>query len=199
MHVPAGRFDNYMFQVCEHCFSVSKGLFFASLIYTSGLFRIVTQELEMNLLAQGLHAIAATLWIGGIFFAFMALRPAAQEVLQPRERLHLWRAAYRKFFQLVWVLISILLVTGYYQLFFRFGVCEFAALLASDAYYWADNGRRFFYLYFSLYGRLCRLIDTEDISAASDTLKKMRPVIAANLFLGIVITAVGVCGPYVSV
>jgi len=42
----------------------------------------------MNLLAQGLHAVAATLWIGGIFFAFMALRPAAQEVLQPRERLH---------------------------------------------------------------------------------------------------------------
>ena len=71
----------------------------------------------MNLLTQGLHAIAATLWIGGIFFAFMALRPAAQEILQPRERLHLWQVAYRKFFRLVWVLISILLATGYLCLF----------------------------------------------------------------------------------
>ena len=46
----------------------------------------------MNLLAQGLHAIAATLWIGGIFFALIALRPAAQELLQPEERdcLRLW-------------------------------------------------------------------------------------------------------------
>ena len=150
-----------MFQVCEHCFSVSEGLFFGSLIYTSGLFRIVTQELEMNLLAQGLHAIAATLWIGGIFFAFRALRPAAQEVLQPRERLHLWRAAYRKFFQLVWVLISILLVTGYYQLFFSFGgfansqpylhLMHTIGLIMVGA---------FFYLYFSLYCRLCRLIYT---------------------------------------
>ena len=154
----------------------------------------------MNLLAQGLHAIAATLWIGGIFFAFMALRPAAQEILQPRERLRLWRTAYQKFFRLVWVLISILIATGYYQLFFRFG-----GFANSQPYLHLMHTIGlimvvvFFYLYFSLYGRLCRSIDTEDISAASDTLKKMRPVMATNLFLGIVITAVGVCGPHVFV
>lgn len=154
----------------------------------------------MNLLAQGLHAIAATLWIGGIFFALMALRPAAQETLQPRERLHLWRAAYRKFFRLVWVLISILIATGYYQLFFRFG-----GFANSQPYLHLMHTIglimvvAFFYLYFSLYSRLCRLIDTEDISAASAALKKMRPVMVTNLLLGIGITAVGVCGPYVSV
>ena len=152
----------------------------------------------MNLLAQGLHAITATLWIGGIFFAFMALRPAAQEVLQPRERLQLWRVAYRKFFRLVWLLITILITTGYYQLFFRFG-----GFANSQPYLHLMHTiglimvAAFCYLYFSLYGKLCRLIDTEEISAASDTLKKMRPVMATNLFLGIVITAVGVCGPYV--
>ena len=152
----------------------------------------------MNLLAQGLHAITATLWIGGIFFAFMALRPAAQEVLQPRERLQLWRVAYRKFFRLVWLLITILITTGYYQLFFRFG-----GFANSQPYLHLMHTiglimvAAFCYLYFRLYGRLCRLIDTEDTSAASDTLTKMRPVMATNLFLGIVITAVGVCGPYV--
>ena len=152
----------------------------------------------MNLIAQGLHAVAAALWIGGIFFAFMALRPAAQEVLQPRERLHLWRVAYGKFFRLVWLLITILIATGYYQLFFRF-----AGFANSQPYLHLMHTIglimvvAFCYLYFSLYGKLCRLMDTEDISAASDTLKKMRPVMATNLFLGIVITAVGVCGPYV--
>ena len=152
----------------------------------------------MSLLAQGLHAVAATLWIGGIFFAFMALRPAAQEILQPRERLHLWQVAYRKFFRLVWLLITILIATGYYQLFFRFG-----GFVNSQPYLHLMHTIRlimivaFCYLYFSLYGKLCRLIDTEDISAASDTLKKMRPVMATNLFLGIVVTVVGVCGPYV--
>lgn len=152
----------------------------------------------MNLLAQGLHAVAATLWIGGIFFAFIALRPAAQEVLQPRERLHLWRVAYRKFFRLVWLLITILLATGYYQLFSQFG-----GFANSQPYLHLMHTIGlimvviFCYLYFSLYGRLCCLVDTEDISGASDTLKKMRPVMATNLFLGIVITAVGVCGPYV--
>ena len=152
----------------------------------------------MNLLAQGLHAVAATLWIGGIFFAFIALRPAAQEVLQPRERLHLWRVAYGKFFRLVWLLITILIATGYYQLFFRF-----AGFANSQPYLHLMHTIGlimvviFCYLYFSLYFSLCRLVDTEDISAAADTLKKMRPVMATNLFLGIVITAVGVCGPFV--
>ena len=54
----------------------------------------------------------------------------------------------------------------------------------------------FFYIYFGLYGRLCRSIDNDDMSAASDVLKKMRPVMTTNLFLGIAITAVGVCGPF---
>ena len=154
----------------------------------------------MNLLAQGLHAIAATLWIGGIFFALVALRPAAQELLQPDERLRLWRETYRNFFRLVWVLISILIATGYYQLFFRFG-----GFANSQPYLHLMHTIglimvvAFCYLYFGLYGRLCRLIDADDISAAADTLKTMRPVMATNLFLGIAITAVGVCGPYVSV
>ena len=144
----------------------------------------------MNLLAQGLHAIAATLWIGGIFFAFMALRPVAQEVLQPREQLHLWRAAYRKFFptsmgahkhSFSYGLLSALFqIRGFANSQPYLHLMHIIGLIMVGA---------FFYLYFSLYGRLCRLIDTEDISAASDTLKKMRPVIAANLFLGIVITA----------
>ena len=51
----------------------------------------------------------------------------------------------------------------------------------------------FLYIYFGLYGRLCRLIDNDDMSAASDVLKKLRPVMTTNLFLGIAITAVGVC------
>jgi len=154
----------------------------------------------MNLLAQGLHAIAATLWIGGIFFALIALRPAAQELLQPEERLRLWQGTYRNFFRLVWLLISILIATGYYQLFFRFG-----GFANSQPYLHLMHTIGlimvviFFYIYFGFYGRLCRSIDNEDMSAASDLLKKMRPVMTTNLFLGIAITAVGVCGPYVSV
>ena len=75
----------------------------------------------MDVIALGLHGIAATLWIGGIFFAFVALRPAAEEVLESQHRLILWRATYRNFFRFVWVFVVVLLSTGYYGLFSRFG------------------------------------------------------------------------------
>jgi uncharacterized membrane protein len=52
----------------------------------------------MMSLIQALHGIAATAWIGGIFFAFMALRPAANKSLEPKERLKLWQSAYIHFF-----------------------------------------------------------------------------------------------------
>ena len=44
----------------------------------------------MNLLAQGLHAIEHS-GLAAFFFALIALRPAAQELLQPEERLRLWQ------------------------------------------------------------------------------------------------------------
>ena len=44
------------------------------------------------------------------FFAFVALRPAAEEVLESQHRLILWRATYRYFFRFVWVFVVVLLV-----------------------------------------------------------------------------------------
>jgi uncharacterized membrane protein len=63
-------------------------------------------------LALLLHSLAAVIWVGGMFFAYMALRPAAS-ALEPPVRLPLMRSALGRFFP--WVLASIvtLLVTGY--------------------------------------------------------------------------------------
>ena len=36
-----------------------------------------------------LHLVAAVIWVGGMFFAYMALRPAAATVLEPPARLQL--------------------------------------------------------------------------------------------------------------
>ncbi len=48
-----------------------------------------------------LHVLAAVLWVGGMFFAWMVLRPAAVAVLQAPERLRLWAEVFRRFVQ--WV------------------------------------------------------------------------------------------------
>jgi len=41
-------------------------------------------------LPYALHVLAAVVWVGGMFFAWMVLRPAAVSALQPPERLMLW-------------------------------------------------------------------------------------------------------------
>lgn len=45
-----------------------------------------------------IHLLAAIVWVGGMFFAYMVLRPAAVEVLEPPARLRLWNVVFRRFF-----------------------------------------------------------------------------------------------------
>src|SRR3990170_170272 len=67
-----------------------------------------------------LHVLAAVIWVGGIFFAYMVLRPSAGP-LEPPLRLALWQRVFRRFFPWVWLSIILLLVSGYAMLFLRFG------------------------------------------------------------------------------
>lgn len=140
--------------------------------------------------------MAAVAWIGGIFFAYMALRPAAMKTLEPAVRVKLWQSAYSHFFPWVWVMIGLLLVTGYADLFTRLGGFANSAL-----YLQLMHGIGLFmvfafaYLYFGLYRRLTVAVEAEDIQSAAQTLAKARPVMATNLALGLIVTAIGIAGP----
>ena len=145
---------------------------------------------------EAVHGMAATAWVGGIFFAFMALRPAANTTLEPAQRLKLWQSAYSKFFPWVWVFIALLLVTGYSDFFMRFGGFESEALYLKLMHGIGILMVIFFcYLYFVLYKRLSTAVSNEDFPAAGNTMKVMRPVMAINLSLGLLITAIGIAGP----
>ena len=72
------------------------------------------------------HILAAVIWVGGMFFAYNALRPAAVQVLEPPLRLELWVQVFRRFFVWVWLSIALLLTSGYWMLFKYFGGFEHA-------------------------------------------------------------------------
>ena len=61
-----------------------------------------------------IHLLAALVWVGGMFFAYVVLRPVAVEVLEPPQRLRLWEGVFRRFFVWVWVAVAILLGSGSY-------------------------------------------------------------------------------------
>ena len=70
--------------------------------------------------AMMLHMLSATVWVGGMFFAYMVLRPAAG-LLEPPQRLSLWAQVFMGFFPWVWFAILTLLLSGYGMLFKFFG------------------------------------------------------------------------------
>ena len=59
-----------------------------------------------------LHLAAAILWVGGMAFVLMALRPAVAALLQPPQRLPLMVQVLRRFFAVVLACIAVLLATG---------------------------------------------------------------------------------------
>src|SRR3979409_2308151 len=66
------------------------------------------------------HILGAVVGVGGMFAAYMCLRPAAGP-LEPPPRLKLWSAFFQKFFPWVWIPILLLLASGYGMVFQMFG------------------------------------------------------------------------------
>ena len=67
-----------------------------------------------------LHLLGAVLWVGGMYFALMVLRPSLA-VLPPAQRLDLHRQVFHRFFLLIWHVMPIMLVTGFAMVFVVYG------------------------------------------------------------------------------
>jgi len=61
-----------------------------------------------------IHLLAVLIWVGGMFFAYVVLRPATAEALDLPQRMNLWAVVLRLFFNWVWASAGIILITGFY-------------------------------------------------------------------------------------
>src|SRR3990172_6369754 len=68
-----------------------------------------------------IHVLSIVVWVGGMFFAYVVLRPAAVNVLQPPERLRLWDKGFSRFFNWVWLAVFLVLVSGFYMIYLMGG------------------------------------------------------------------------------
>lgn len=73
-----------------------------------------------------LHVLAALVWVGGMFFAWLVLRPATVAALEGPARLRLWVEVFRRFFRWVWLAVVILAISGIGMLHMRFNGFETA-------------------------------------------------------------------------
>src|SRR5580765_3550700 len=146
--------------------------------------------------ALTLHAVAAVVWVGGMFFALLALRPATAP-LQPGPRLELWSRVLDRFFRWVIAAIVLLLVSGYGMVF---GV--YAGFRGIGLHIHLMQGLGiimmllFFHLYFAPWRRFRSALAVPDLPAAGRQLNQIRWIVTINLVLGIVTVAVGSSGRY---
>src|SRR5271165_2210279 len=71
-------------------------------------------------LLRVLHVLGAVVWVGGMFFAMLIMRPALAD-LDAQRRVDVYRAAFHRFFRLIWLIMPGMLLTGYLMLFGEIG------------------------------------------------------------------------------
>jgi uncharacterized membrane protein len=140
----------------------------------------------MNGLVISLHVLAAVIWVGGMFFAYMALRPAALK-LEPPQRLMLWSETFERFFPWVWGSVVVLPFTGYWMIFSMFGSFDSTPLYALIMQYIGlAMIAIYLHVFFAPYRRLRRFVAAEDFASAGKQLAQIRKLIALNLSLGLI-------------
>lgn len=148
----------------------------------------------MSAIYLSLHTLAAVFWIGGIFFAYMVMRPVSVQ-LEPPARLRMWVSIYTRFFPWVWIFIAVLILSGYLDMFARFGQSPLLYLIAMQVVGWLMI-LIFAWLYFVLFARLRRAVAAENWSEGGAVMNPIRRVMAVNLGLGVLISVIGVAGPF---
>lgn len=151
---------------------------------------------EIATAALIVHTISAVVWVGGMFFALLALRPATGP-LEAGPRLELWGRVLGRFFAWVIAAIVLLLVSGYGMVFGVFGGFEEAG-----AHVQIMQGLgiimmlAFFHVYFASFRRMKRALARRDYLEAARQLVQIRLIVIFNLLLGLVTVAVGSSGRY---
>ena len=57
-----------------------------------------------------MHVLCAVIWVGGMFFAYVVLRPSIA-VLEPIQRIALHTQVFRRFFLVIWHAMPLILLT----------------------------------------------------------------------------------------
>jgi len=133
------------------------------------------------------HVLCAVIWVGGMFFAYVVLRPSLS-VLEPIQRIALHTQVFRRFFLIVWHVMPLILISGFAVLFLFYGGMAYVG--------WNVHVMLLLGLIMSavfvliLFGPYARFRRTTDRATAVACIDRIRKLIGVNLVLGIVTVVV---------
>ena len=149
------------------------------------------------IVAISLHLLSAVIWVGGMFFAYVALRPAAAAVLEAPHRLALWSQTLARFFRWVWLAVFLLPLSGYWMVIGHLGGMAHAGV---TVHIMQAVGilmiLLFLHAFFAPFRRLQRALAAGDMTDAGRNLAQIRLIVLINLLLGLTVSVIGAAGPY---
>lgn len=139
-----------------------------------------------------LHLLGVVVWVGGMAFAYLCLRPAAA-ALPPAQRLPLWHDVFARFFPLVWIAVVLILGTGVGMLVevgfarapkaWHLMLVTGVVMITVFVMLWAGPWRA-----------LRAAVKAENWAAGAVALNRIRQRVGFNLALGIVTIAIATLG-----
>lgn len=142
-------------------------------------------------LALILHLLGAVVWVGGMVFAAAVFRRVVGP-LEPPQRQALHRAAFAKFFLIVWHAMPITLLSGLWLMFGHYN--GFRGLPWPIHVMFTLGfvmGGVFLAIVFGPWPAMRRALDAGDIAAAGAAAARIRVLINVNLALGLISVALG--------
>lgn len=143
-----------------------------------------------------LHVLSALVWVGGMFFAWMVLRPAAMKALEGPARLKLWVEVFQGFFRWVWVAVVLLPISGVGMIHLQYSGFE-----AAPRYVQVMMGlyvvmtALFIRIQALLLPELRMAVAAQDWPTGAATLGKIRKLVGINLIVGLVLVAIAAARP----
>lgn len=143
-----------------------------------------------------LHLLAALVWVGGMFFAWMVLRPAVIAALEGPSRLKVWVQVFPRFFAWVWAAVVLLPITGIGMIQLNFTGFE-----AAPRYVQIMMG--LYVVMVALFLRiqslqlpeLRRAVEAEQWAEGAAALGNIRSLVGINLIIGLAVVMLAATRP----
>ena len=140
------------------------------------------------------HLLAVVIWVGGMFFAHMALRPAVAATLEPQQRVALMGATLARFLPWVAAAIVVLLVTGFALIVARGGFGAAGAHVHAMTGIGLAMAAIYVELVLRPFSRLRAAVTAAAWPDAGAALASIRFRVGVNLVLGLATIAIAVVG-----
>jgi len=145
-------------------------------------------------IARLLHVLGVVIWVGGMFFAYMTLRPAAAALLEPPQRLPLWQATLSRFFTWVWIAVALIVASSVWMLMSLGGMQGVGIYVHAMLAVGVVMMLIFAHVFFAPFRRLTRAVQAKDWAAGGAALAQIRKLVGLNLILGLLTVVVAIVG-----